>query len=248
MRNLTAAALMLAALTLALPALAGTPAAKTDPPRYVLDYEPDEIGNVYDSDFGPTTLTRWDRAGAAGRYAGDGSAGGWFEGERELGSESAGRGDIITGYWVQASAATRCDTARNGSYYWGKIQFHFNTDRSEFIGFWGACDGTPLDRWNGAFARRDEVIVAEVQAQMASQQAAAPAVPAAPAAGAAPTLAGQATAPPATDPAADTPAARKARARGKPLPPPVDRTVKAAGDEVERKVQDKVRDAIGKLF
>lgn len=205
--------------------------------RYVLDYEPDEIGNVYDTDFGEMTLEHWDRAGAKGRYNGGDATAGWFEGSREIGDSGPDGIDVITGYWHQKTAATRCSTEKGGTYYWGTMRFHFVRDRSSFLGFWGTCEGTTLDRWNGEFARRDEKIVAEVEAQKASQQSAqSGAVAVAAPGGASGTPAGQPT------------AAAKTKAKGKPLPPPVDRTIKAGEDEVERRVQDKLRDAIGKVF
>lgn len=216
-------------------AAAATPpvdAAKASGPTYVLDYEPEVIGNVYDSDFGAMTLERWDFAGAAGRYAGDGSPPGRFDGVRAAGNTSEHGVDTIRGYWYQETAAQRCPTARNGTNYWGQIQFNFDRGRNTYLGFWSHCDGTPLDRWNGAFVHRDPTIAAAVDAQLAARPQAQAKTQPSPQVGTAPY--------PAVGAAPPKPAT--------PLPGAIDRTARTVGDELERRAQDRIREGIGKLF
>jgi hypothetical protein len=133
-------------------------------PLMVTAYEPQVIGNVYTTDFQDLILDRWDEAGAGGRYA---LGQGQFDGVRDKGGDGPDGIDRIEGYWVQATSPQLCDTEREGSRAWGRFQFNFVRDRQSFIGFWSYCDGTTLDRWNGAFDHRDEATAAEVQTLMA---------------------------------------------------------------------------------
>lgn len=215
-------------------ASAGTPATQVAAvtPQYRTDYEPHVIGNIYDTDFGAMTLDRWDRDGAAGHYVGASpEASGSFDGIREIGNDSPEGIDRILGYWYQPAAAQACSTQKNGTYYWGQIQFNFSRDRNEFIGFWGHCEGTTLDRWNGTFVRRDPQIAAAVDADLRIAGTSGATAPT--------TRVGDATAP-----ATGT----QPPPAGQPLPGAVDRTVRAAGDEIERRTQDKIREGIGRLF
>ena len=132
----------------------------------VTAFEPEVIGNVYASDFQDVILDRWDADGAAGRYA---VGQGRFEGARLAGSDGPDGIDRIEGYWHQAMSDQRCDTARDGSHYWGRFQMNVPRDRSGFIGFWSYCDGTPLDRWNGNLIRRDPEIAATVTRLLADR-------------------------------------------------------------------------------
>ncbi|MGH6979092.1 MAG: hypothetical protein ACRED4_07355 [Brevundimonas sp.] len=126
------------------------------PPRQIdlvaTEFEPGMIGNVYVSDFQDMIIDRWDAEGAAGRYA---LGQGYFDGALEAGSEGPDGIDRLEGYWRQAAGDTRCAAPRDGTHYWGRFQFNFVRDRQRFIGFWGHCEGTPLDRWNGQFSHRD---------------------------------------------------------------------------------------------
>lgn len=133
-------------------------------------FEPEVIGSVYASDFEDMILDRWDAEGAAGRYA---LGQGYFEGERD-GQDGI---DRIEGYWRQAHGEVRCETARDGTHHWGRLQFNFTRDRQSFIGFWGYCDATALDRWNGHFARRDAETVDQIAALRSGAATARPAAP-----------------------------------------------------------------------
>lgn len=115
-------------------------------------------GRVYASDFGELILVTYGPDGAMGRYVGtaeDGSGAGVFSGEVEPAGDEAGGYDRVEGYWVQQSGSQRCDTAREGSHYWGRMQFNFMRDSNDYLGFYGHCDGTPLDRWNGRYLRQE---------------------------------------------------------------------------------------------
>ena len=114
-------------------------------------------GRVYDSDFGELTLDRYSEDGASGRYlrrGDEGASAGTFEGQVSPAGDEAGGYDRIEGFWVQAAGSQRCDAPHNGSHYWGRFQFNFMRDSNDFLGFYGHCDGTPLDRWNGRYLRQ----------------------------------------------------------------------------------------------
>ncbi|MBI1407819.1 MAG: hypothetical protein GC145_17025 [Caulobacter sp.] len=134
-------------------------------PLVVTAYEPQVIGNVYRTDFQDLIIDRWDEAGAGGRYA---LGQGRFDGVRHKGSDGPDGIDTIEGYWIQPTSDHPCETERDGSRYWGKIQFNFDRARKGFIGFWSFCDGTPLDRWNGELDHRDAAVAREVEALMAA--------------------------------------------------------------------------------
>ncbi|MBX3477769.1 MAG: hypothetical protein KF910_09180 [Brevundimonas sp.] len=137
--------------------------------RYRLDYRPEMIGRVYDTDFGQMIIDRYDTEGAAGRYSGqetDGAGAGTFDGVVQPADDPVAGHDRLEGFWYAPTGAQPCDEPRNGTRFWGRIQFNFARDSNDFIGFYGHCEGAPLDRWNGAFVRRDPVIAAAVVAQM----------------------------------------------------------------------------------
>ena len=56
--------------------------------------------------------------------------------------------NVLTGYWTQDTSSSRCSTARNGRYDWGKIRFSFNA--SSFAGLWSYCDDEPTSSWTGS--------------------------------------------------------------------------------------------------
>jgi hypothetical protein len=55
--------------------------------------------------------------------------------------------NTLNGYWIEDGSAARCNTPRNGRYYWGKIRFVF--DDSSFRGVWGYCNNEPKSSWSG---------------------------------------------------------------------------------------------------
>jgi hypothetical protein len=60
---------------------------------------------------------------------------------------TVGTGNRVTGYWVQSLSSTRCATAYEGSYYWGRYDLVFTGDR--FEGTLGWCDGPLTTPWTG---------------------------------------------------------------------------------------------------
>ena len=58
-------------------------------------------------------------------------------------------GRRLTGIWVQNSSGRRCNTARDGSYHWGRMEFTFNQKLNEFNGVWGYCEDRPAAAWAG---------------------------------------------------------------------------------------------------
>jgi hypothetical protein len=57
-------------------------------------------------------------------------------------------GNVLDGFWIEDMSAQRCATARNGRFYWGRIQMTFNGDR--FDGKWGYCDGDLTGTFQGS--------------------------------------------------------------------------------------------------
>lgn len=57
------------------------------------------------------------------------------------------RGSKLDAYWIENHSDRRCSTAKNGRYFWGKLQLHFEGDR--FSGKWGYCEDKPSRQWNG---------------------------------------------------------------------------------------------------
>ncbi|MGH6979091.1 MAG: hypothetical protein ACRED4_07350, partial [Brevundimonas sp.] len=139
-------------------------------------------------------------------------------------------GGVLTGYWYEratnAGLQTSCETERNGTFVHGRFTLTFNADRTAFTGLRTACDVTPnpidheYETWNGRLIRRQAAVSPAASNRNAS---------------AAPGQAG-------------SPQSVPVDAQGRPLPGVVDRTARAASDEVERRVQDRIREGIGRLF
>lgn len=54
---------------------------------------------------------------------------------------------LLSGYWIEDNSAQRCATAKNGRYYWGKVELRFSG--STFTGMYGHCDGPLKSPWGG---------------------------------------------------------------------------------------------------
>ena len=54
---------------------------------------------------------------------------------------------ILTGYWIQSTSKKLCSYKRHGSFYWGKLHFHFG--EKWYYGKWGYCDEELNGSWNG---------------------------------------------------------------------------------------------------
>jgi len=56
----------------------------------------------------------------------------------------------IEGIWWQDQPSAddeKCDTAINGSLYWGKFTLIEDADGKAFHGMWGSCDDEPDEKW-----------------------------------------------------------------------------------------------------
>ncbi|WP_236144002.1 hypothetical protein [Nostoc sp. CMAA1605] len=74
-------------------------------------------------------------------------------------------GNVLTGYWSEDSSNRRCNTSRNGRYYWGRIRFVF--DNSKFSGLWGYCDDEPSRTWTGNLISKTPVSKPEISNSIA---------------------------------------------------------------------------------
>ena len=54
---------------------------------------------------------------------------------------------ILTGYWIQSTSKKLCSYKRYGSFYWGKLDFHFG--EKWYYGKWSYCDEELDGSWNG---------------------------------------------------------------------------------------------------
>lgn len=209
---------------------AASPVQPPKGPTYRVDYQPEVIGRIYDTDFGQLTLERWDLDGVGGRYAGtasDGSNAGRIEGR--ITPDPSDGGANFVGHWYAQSSGQRCATQKGGTPYWGSATLIFNRDRTMFQGFWDYCGagGAPEGAWHGKLVGRDEAIAAAVNAQLAGK-----------AGGQAASRPGKSGVSPSVP----------VDGQGRPLPGFVDRAARAAGDEVERGVQDRIREGIRRMF
>ncbi len=72
----------------------------------------------------------------------------WHKGGRIIGSVDGPR--RLVAYWIHSESNTpRCVTERDGSYYWGRWVFTFNSDWSAFEGLVSSCDVEPSGAWSG---------------------------------------------------------------------------------------------------
>lgn len=58
-------------------------------------------------------------------------------------------GHKFDGYWAEGSSSYRCNTEKDGSYYWGRFVMDFAPDFSSFTGLYSYCDSTPNRKWDG---------------------------------------------------------------------------------------------------
>lgn len=93
------------------------------------------IGGVWGSSEGDITF-RQNGNKVSGKYAQDNG-------------EITGRikNSDFDGFWIEDHSDRRCGSQKNGRYFWGKLQLHFNDDR--FSGKWGYCEDKPSRQWTG---------------------------------------------------------------------------------------------------
>ena len=46
--------------------------------------------------------------------------------------------NIFEGFWIEDNSSQRCDTPRNGRYFWGRFRFQVKGEKLE--GNWGYCN------------------------------------------------------------------------------------------------------------
>jgi hypothetical protein len=83
------------------------------------------------------------------KYAGNTVRGAFWSYPESNGKADNGRiiaeidGATLTGYWVEDSGGTPCETERDGSVNWGPVHFEANADFSVISGAWGFCEQLP---------------------------------------------------------------------------------------------------------
>ncbi|MBV5259760.1 hypothetical protein FLX56_15190 [Synechococcus moorigangaii CMS01] len=87
-----------------------------------------QFDGTWDTNWGQMTLQTQSNT-TAGTY-----------GDGESAISGVVTGDSFTGYWVEASGSQSCDTAKNGSVYWGGLSFRLVDGGSRFEGSWSYCD------------------------------------------------------------------------------------------------------------
>jgi hypothetical protein len=60
------------------------------------------------------------------------------------------KGRTFTGFWIKTKSTTKCQSQKNGSYYWGGIKFKFTKTFTKFDGSWSYCAGGGGGSWNGS--------------------------------------------------------------------------------------------------
>jgi len=53
------------------------------------------------------------------------------------------RGDVVSGFWTQATANRDCGQERGGSRFWGGFVWRIGADGRRFAGSWSYCDDKP---------------------------------------------------------------------------------------------------------
>lgn len=77
------------------------------------------------------------------------------QGNRVAGRYTSDNGEIVgsldndrlRGYWIENHSNKRCNSPKNGRYYWGRLEFRFSGD--SFSGRWGYCDDAFSANWTG---------------------------------------------------------------------------------------------------
>ncbi len=76
-------------------------------------------------------------------------------------------GTTFRGYWIEKGSARTCDSKKDGSLHWGKVEFKFNADLSVFNGAWGYCNAAPSSGWSG---KKKGIVPVKPETQTASAQ------------------------------------------------------------------------------
>ncbi len=60
-----------------------------------------------------------------------------------------GCGPELNGVWVENSSSHKCDSTRDGSFYWGNVELRFNGTYTSFSGHWDYCGSGGTRAWTG---------------------------------------------------------------------------------------------------
>lgn len=60
----------------------------------------------------------------------------------------------LVGHWIEPSSARNCGALRNGTAYWGRLEFTFSEDGTSYSGVWGYCDEKPTRGWTATWESR----------------------------------------------------------------------------------------------
>lgn len=58
-------------------------------------------------------------------------------------------GAVMQGVWIEKDSERRCQSAKEGSFHWGRVRFIFNSEWNRFEGSWGYCEDQPQTAWTG---------------------------------------------------------------------------------------------------
>ncbi|NNF57451.1 MAG: hypothetical protein HKN04_04345, partial [Rhodothermaceae bacterium] len=106
-------------------------------PPELLSAPPLSIAGVWDTSYNLMRLNQ-DGEQITGTYE---------DGSRYVGGTF--RDTVLDGFWWGEIAGVRCDTAHEGTHYWGRIRFTF-MGANRFEGAWGYCDQDLNGGWEGS--------------------------------------------------------------------------------------------------
>ncbi len=57
----------------------------------------------------------------------------------------------MVGYWLESASSKKCSSRKEGTYYWGRVDFRFSPDANSWKGFYSYCNDSPSTRnkWDG---------------------------------------------------------------------------------------------------
>ena len=55
----------------------------------------------------------------------------------------------FTGIWHKPKSKKKCTSKREGTPYWGTVEYTVNSGETAFTGVWGYCAESPTHKWSG---------------------------------------------------------------------------------------------------
>jgi hypothetical protein len=55
----------------------------------------------------------------------------------------------FTGIWHKPKSKKKCTSKREGTPYWGTVEYTVNSSETAFTGVWGYCAVSPTHKWSG---------------------------------------------------------------------------------------------------